>query len=133
MFLDLDRFKTVNDQLDHDVGDQLLKAVAADLPRLVRQVVTVARLGGDESVIALDKPGTRGQVEVLAQSVVTKLGLPRTIDGHAVGVGASVGIALYPSDGLTAAALIASADEALYAAKGAGRNTPRFYSAAARL
>lgn len=133
MFLDLDRFKAVNDQLGHDVGDQLLKAVAADLLRLVRQVDTVARLGGDEFVIVLDNPGTRGQVEILAQRIVIALGQPRQIDGHPVSVGASVGIALYPSDGSTAETLIANADEGLYAAKGAGRNTYRFFSTAGAL
>jgi diguanylate cyclase (GGDEF)-like protein/PAS domain S-box-containing protein len=128
LFLDLDRFKVVNDTLGHDVGDQLLKHVARVLLGLVRQSDTVARLGGDEFVVILDHPDSRVQVENIAKRVIGAISEARVFEGHTVEVGVSIGIAMYPRDGLTREALITHADMALYAAKGAGRSSCRFFS-----
>ncbi len=129
LFLDLDRFKAINDSLGHDVGDQLLKAVARAMQGLVRHADTVARLGGDEFVIVLDNPVSHDEVAVVASRIIRAIGEPRTFDGQRVEVGASMGIAMHPDDGRTAETLITNADAALYAAKGGGRNTYRFFGA----
>ena len=127
IFLDLDRFKVVNDTLGHAVGDRLLKAVATDLQALVRHSDTVARLGGDEFVILLDNAAGREEVEMIARRIVTAVGQRRMVDGHALAVGASLGIAMFPQDGREREQLIAHADTALYAVKSAGRNGYRFF------
>jgi diguanylate cyclase (GGDEF)-like protein/PAS domain S-box-containing protein len=129
MFLDLDRFKQVNDTLGHDVGDELLKRVAEVLQGLVRNTDTVARLGGDEFVVLIENPpGDRDDLVQIAARVVESIGQPMTLRGNAVQVGASVGLALHPTDGDTAEQLMKHADMAMYAAKSAGKNTYRFYS-----
>ena len=127
IFLDLDRFKVVNDTLGHAVGDRLLKAVATDLQALVRHSDTVARLGGDEFVILLDNAAGRDEVELIARRIVAAVGQRRMVDGHALAVGASLGIAMFPQDGREREQLIAHADTALYAVKSAGRNGYRFF------
>ncbi len=126
MFQDLDRFKSVNDSLGHDVGDELLKVVAEKLLSQVRQSDTVARLGGDEFVIVLDNPANREEVAQVAARIVANLNEPMEFKGKKVEIGTSIGIAVYPDDGKTPAQLIRSADKAMYAAKEAGKNTFRF-------
>ncbi len=128
LFLDLDRFKAVNDRLGHDVGDDLLRMVAKKLQSLVRVADTVARLGGDEFVILLDNPASAEEVAQIAERVVALVNEPMSFSGQPAQVGTSIGIALYPADGKTPAALIKSADVAMYAAKYAGKNTYRFFS-----
>jgi diguanylate cyclase (GGDEF)-like protein/PAS domain S-box-containing protein len=127
LFLDLDRFKAINDTLGHDVGDQLLKAVARVLQGTVRQSDTVARLGGDEFVVILDNPDSAAQVESIAKRIIGAVGEARVLEAHSVEIGVSVGIAVFPHDGRTPETLISHADTALYAAKGAGRNGYRFF------
>jgi diguanylate cyclase (GGDEF)-like protein/PAS domain S-box-containing protein len=127
IFLDLDRFKAVNDTLGHAIGDRLLKDVAADLQALVRHTDTVARLGGDEFVALLDNPAGQDEVEKIAQRIVAAISQSRVVDGHALTVGASLGIAMFPQDGSDREQLIAHADTALYAVKTAGRNGYRFF------
>ena len=127
IFLDLDRFKTVNDTLGHAVGDRLLKAVATDLRALVRHADTVARLGGDEFVILLDNAAGRAEVEMIARRIVAAVSQRRIVDDHALAVGASLGIALFPQDGRDRDQLIANADTALYAVKSGGGNGYRFF------
>jgi len=127
IFLDLDRFKVVNDTLGHAIGDRLLKAVAEDLLALVRHSDTVARLGGDEFMVLLDNPAGHDEVETVARRVVAAIGHARVFDGNAVSVGASLGIAMFPQDGCVREQLIAHADTALYAAKSAGRNGYCFF------
>ena len=128
IFLDLDRFKAINDALGHAFGDRLLKAVAADLLALVRHSDTVARLGGDEFVVVLDNPAGLDEVKKIARRIVTVISRDRVIDGQALAVGASLGISLFPQDGGDREQLIAHADVALYAVKEAGRNGYRFFS-----
>lgn len=130
MFLDLDRFKHVNDTFGHDVGDELLMAVAQNLLAMVRQSDTVARLGGDEFVIMLDNPANQEEVAHIAERIITVINEPVQIRGQVAHVGTSIGIALYPTGGDSAAELIKRADLAMYASKGAGRNTYRFFTPA---
>lgn len=133
MFLDLDRFKTINDTLGHAVGDELLIEVARRLRSQVRDSDTVARLGGDEFVVVL--PGIKGRddVERVAEKIRTALAAPYTLGSHAVNTTPSIGVALFPDHGDNADALFKCADEAMYDVKGAGRNAYRFFGAAPAL
>ena len=125
--LDLDRFKHVNDTLGHPVGDALLKVVAERLRRTVRESDTVARLGGDEfAVVQLAAPQLEGVTD-LAQRIIDVLSAPYEIEGQQMVIGTSVGIAIAPTDGETVAALLKSADVALYRAKTDGRGRYRFF------
>ncbi len=128
LFFDLDNFKVVNDSLGHPVGDQLLKAVAAQLGLVVRQTDNLSRLGGDEFTLLVVGAGHH-QASSVAEHVIQALHHPFTIDGHELSIGASIGIALFPEDGDNVDKLLRSADSALYAAKAAGKHTWRFFSA----
>lgn len=127
MFLDLDRFKAVNDTLGHAIGDDLLIEVAQKLQALVRKADTVARLGGDEFVILLENPANKTEVEHIAHRIISVINEPFELQGKMAHVGTSVGIAMYPADGASATDLIKSADTAMYEAKKSGRNTFRFF------
>ena len=129
LFLDLDRFKFVNDTLGHAVGDDLLKVIAQRLTSLVRQSDTVARLGGDEFVVVLDNPADLDEVAHIASRIVSTINVPMEFQGKLAQVGASIGIAIHPADGNTTAELLKSADCAMYAAKHAGKNIFRFFNA----
>ncbi len=129
LFLDLDRFKTVNDSLGHPAGDELLIEVARRIRKRLRDEDTLARLGGDEFVILLEQLGEAQEAAVVAQSVLQVLGAPIHLSGgHEVFIGASIGISLYPDDAEDATRLVSSADAALYLAKEQGRNTYCFYT-----
>lgn len=127
MFLDLDRFKVVNDTLGHGVGDALLCAVAERLRRSVREADTVCRRGGDEFVVALQDVDEIDTVARVAGKIRDRLSEPFELDDHTVHVGASIGVALFPDDGAEPEALIRHADTAMYAAKEAGRGTVQFF------
>lgn len=127
--IDLDRFKQVNDTMGHPAGDALLTQVASRLERAVGQYGRVGRLGGDEFQVVLPGRHRREDLAGLAQRVIHGLSEPYSIDGHRVMIGASVGVALSPEDGVTAEALIRNADLALYAAKDGGRGRHHFYAA----
>ena len=127
--LDLDHFKTVNDTFGHPAGDRLLQGVASRLRDCIRSVDTVTRLGGDEFAIllvGLDDPKRAGE---LALRIVQVMGEPFDLDGHAVVVGISIGIALSPHDGVCPSKLLKSADTALYRAKADERGSYRFFEA----
>lgn len=127
LFLDLDRFKQVNDTLGHPIGDALLKIVAGRLRRVVREHDTVARLGGDEfAVVQLGAVQPEGATN-LAQRLIDAISAPYEIEGHQIVIGTSVGIAIAPTDGDAVAALLKSADVALYRAKADGRARYRFF------
>jgi diguanylate cyclase (GGDEF)-like protein/PAS domain S-box-containing protein len=128
MFIDLDRFKTINDSLGHDVGDELLCEVARRLGRCVRDSDTLARLGGDEFVIVLDGLSDPADAQVVGNSVMQALSAPFVIRGHRLVTSASIGVSCYPADGPDAAVLMRHADIAMYHAKGTGRNALRFFS-----
>ncbi|NEX21088.1 ammonium transporter [Thiorhodococcus mannitoliphagus] len=128
LFLDLDRFKTINDTLGHGAGDQLLHAVAGRLRECIRSDDLLARWGGDEFVIAL--LGVEGEQAVAqkAQHIVEVLAQPHLLGDRPVRSPASIGVAVYPDGGDSAELLIRNADLALYQAKHAGRNTSRFFT-----
>lgn len=128
MFLDLDRFKTINDTLGHEVGDNLLRAVAKRLQTCVRGEDTVARLGGDEFTIILEQIATPEDAGRVAQKILDSFLPPFNLDGREVFIGASIGITIYPLDRCDIDGLLRNADTALYSAKDAGRNTFHFYT-----
>lgn len=129
MMLDLDRFKQVNDTLGHPAGDELLKQVAQRLQRVVAEKgCEIGRLGGDEFQIILPDVDDRGRLGEIAKTIITMLSQPYQIEGSRCVIGASVGIAIAPYDGVASDELVRSADLALYASKGGGRGQFRFYS-----
>ena len=131
MFIDLDRFKTINDSLGHDVGDELLKCVAARLAACVRASDTVARLGGDEFAVILENlrdTDDEGAQQV-AEKMIAAMGEPMLVGAQHLNTSCSIGISLYPSDGRDSATLMKHADVAMYDAKDNGRNNYRFFSA----
>ncbi len=128
MFLDLDRFKVVNDTLGHTMGDRLLKAVANRLQSCLRRGDTLSRFGGDEFTLLLPEIRTRDDVVVIAGKILDRLGSPFVIDGHELFVGASIGIAMHPEGGDTADALIHNADIAMYHIKSRGKNGYQFFA-----
>lgn len=125
MFIDLDQFKEVNDTLGHDIGDALLKQAAGRLALCVRGADTVARIGGDEFTVILEQFDDIGVVERVARTIVQALARPFSVSDNTIHVSASIGITLYPGDATEADVLIKNADQAMYAAKNAGRN--QFY------
>ncbi|OIJ40014.1 bifunctional diguanylate cyclase/phosphodiesterase [Massilia timonae] len=130
LFIDLDRFKNVNDTLGHHVGDELLKQAAQSLSRCLREGDTLARLGGDEFIVLLeDVDGVRGATRV-ADKLMAMFEQPFEVSGHELFVTGSVGISLYPQDGHDMHILIRNADVAMYQAKARGRNGYRFYAPA---
>ncbi|MBF0613808.1 MAG: EAL domain-containing protein [Magnetococcales bacterium] len=128
MFIDLDRFKWVNDTLGHAAGDELLKEISQRLKGCVRETDTVARLGGDEFTIILNNLNSSDHAAMVAQKLIMIVREPVLLMGQNVYVGASVGIALFPADSTNQETLIKHADMAMYQAKEAGRNTFRFSS-----
>jgi diguanylate cyclase (GGDEF)-like protein/PAS domain S-box-containing protein len=129
MFIDLDRFKSINDSLGHDVGDSLLQEVASRISRCVRISDTVARPGGDEFLVITDEIPRADACAVVAQKIIAALSQPMEICGHAIQIGCSVGIAVYPEDAATSVDLMKHADAAMYAAKGAGGGVFRYFQA----
>jgi diguanylate cyclase (GGDEF)-like protein/PAS domain S-box-containing protein len=129
LFVDLDRFKTINDTLGHEVGDRLLQALAERFTASVREGDTVARFGGDEFVMLLDDVASEKDIGVVAQKVLEALAPPFVIDGQSLYVTASIGVSLYPNDGEDSGTLLKNADIAMYRAKELGKNTYQFYSA----
>ena len=127
MFLDLDRFKHINDSLGHAVGDQLLQSVAKRLTAGVRSSDTVCRQGGDEFVILLADIEHAGDAALSAQKILAALTVPHRIDQRELHVTVSIGISIYPQDGQDADTLIKSADTAMYHAKEGGRNNYQFF------
>jgi diguanylate cyclase (GGDEF)-like protein/PAS domain S-box-containing protein len=129
MFLDLDRFKSINDTLGHEVGDELLKEVARRVRAAVRAADTVARLGGDEFVVVLHDIEDANDAARVAEKIVAAFVPPVQIGQHELRASTSVGIGLYPDDGEEIYALMKRADTAMYHAKRAGRNQFQFFSA----
>jgi diguanylate cyclase (GGDEF)-like protein/PAS domain S-box-containing protein len=130
MFLDLDRFKNVNDTLGHAIGDELLKHVASRLTSVVRAVDTVSRLGGDEFVIVLHEVSSPDDAVQVAEKILGALGAAASIDGHQLHATPSIGISIFPDDGDEVFGLMKSADTAMYHAKAVGRNNFQFFARA---
>ena len=129
LFIDLDRFKVINDTLGHEFGDTLLRDVAQRLMHNLRASDTVARLGGDEFVVLLEETSAPMYVATVAQKLIGALAQGFALAGKEYHVSASIGVSTYPADGETAAGLLKSADIAMYRAKEQGRNTFQFYAA----
>ena len=128
MFIDLDRFKNINDSLGHATGDLLLKEVASRLRCCIRDVDTVARLGGDEFVVVLENLEEEVDAVSVANKIQTAFNRPITVNGETLHVSTSIGIALYPEDGMNAETLMQNADTAMYQAKGQGCNNYQFFA-----
>lgn len=127
LFLDLDRFKTINDSLGHTIGDELLQQVSERLYKTLRSHDTVSRNGGDEFVVVLEKLKNSNEAIHVAKKVINCLTDTFDINSHKIHIGASIGISLYPSDGETPLILLRNADTAMYRAKQAGGNQLQFY------
>ncbi len=134
MFIDLDRFKTINDSLGHDVGDELLKRVAARLSACVRTTDTVARLGGDEFAVILENLPTEESTDAhdgaqsVADKMIASMAAPIMINGQHLNTSCSIGISVHPVDGQDPQSLMKHADVAMYDAKAKGRNNYQFFS-----
>jgi diguanylate cyclase (GGDEF)-like protein len=129
LFLDLDRFKLVNDTMGHEAGDKLLQEAARRLKGCLRDSDTVARLGGDEFVVMLPELGSPEEPATVAQKILLAIGTPFNVLGQEFSVTGSVGIAVYPDDGEDESTLMKNADIAMYHAKKEGKNNYQFYSA----
>lgn len=127
MFVDLDRFKPVNDRFGHDVGDALLKAVAQRLAGCLRKADTVARTGGDEFVVVLSEVARSEDVTRIADKILGELARPFRAGGHELEISCSIGVGVYPEDGKDAQTLVVNADKAMYHAKKTGRNRCQFF------
>jgi diguanylate cyclase (GGDEF)-like protein/PAS domain S-box-containing protein len=130
VFLDLDRFKEVNDTLGHDMGDLLLRQAGVRLRDSVRATDTVARLGGDEFIIILNDVRDNSVVGNIAPKIIERLSAPFDLNGTSVYVGASVGVTIFPNDGLTPEVLLKNADQAMYLSKREGRNRFNYFTPA---
>ena len=128
LFLDLDRFKNINDSLGHLVGDQLLRHVALRLGTAVRPGDLVARLGGDEFVVLMPAIAGAEDAALVAERIIGALARACQIDGHSLHISPSIGICLYPDDGGDVETLMRHADAAMYQAKAAGRNNYQFFT-----
>jgi diguanylate cyclase (GGDEF)-like protein/PAS domain S-box-containing protein len=128
MFIDLDRFKNVNDTYGHAIGDLSLRAVASRLQKCIRSSDSIGRLGGDEFAIVLDGGQLPADAALIGGRIVAAIAEPLVVEGHRLTMAASIGISVYPDDGTDAATLLKSADAAMYEAKQAGRNRWRFFS-----
>jgi diguanylate cyclase (GGDEF)-like protein/PAS domain S-box-containing protein len=128
LFLDLDRFKVINDSLGHSLGDRLLQAVAERLEAGVREGDTVARLGGDEFILLLPGIARADDIARVAEKILDSLRLPFRLEGRDLFVTASIGLSLYPEDGLDGETLIKNADIAMYRAKEQGRDNFQLYT-----
>ncbi len=129
LFIDLDRFKTVNDTLGHDHGDELIKQVGRRIQSEVRETDMVARLGGDEFTVLLTDITDAIHVSIIAKAIIRRLAEPFELSGHEIYSGASIGITVFPDDGNDASTLLKNADMAMYQAKDHGRNAFRFFTA----
>lgn len=130
MYIDLDRFKFVNDHLGHEFGDQLLKMVAARIKSAVRAQDTVARLGGDEFTVILEGVLRPEDAAPVAEKVLMQMSLPFKLEQHEASVTSSIGIALYPASASNSEELMRAADNAMYRVKDSGRNGYQFFAKA---
>ena len=128
MFLDLDRFKKINDSLGHPVGDALLKAIVERLKSCVRESDTISRQGGDEFIIVLNDVRDSDAVSRVADKIHQRMGQPFSIGEHSLSSSFSMGVALFPDDGEDFDILMQKADTAMYHAKESGRNSHRFFT-----
>src|SRR5205814_2302687 len=129
LFLDLDRFKVINDSLGHNIGDRLLQEVAQRVQSCLRESDTVARLGGDEFTLLLPNLVNSEDAAPIAQKIIETIRAPFHIDGRELYTTTSIGISLYPEDAADAETLIKNADTAMYQAKEQGRDNYQLFNA----
>jgi diguanylate cyclase (GGDEF)-like protein/PAS domain S-box-containing protein len=129
LFIDLDRFKNINDTLGHDAGDRVLDEIAARLRGCLRETDTVGRLGGDEFVVLIEEVADPAEVALVAQKVLAEVARPIALGAQEVHITASIGISTYPADSEDMQGLMKNADIAMYRAKEQGKNNYQFYSA----
>ena len=127
-FLDLDRFKHVNDQYGHEVGDLLLQCISENILQILRENEFLYRIGGDEFCILIPEFDEKEELNVLAQRLLKMISNIKTIDGFNIDIGCSIGISIFPDDGITLADLMSEADKAMYEIKNAGKNNYSFKS-----
>jgi diguanylate cyclase (GGDEF)-like protein/PAS domain S-box-containing protein len=127
LFVDLDNFKHINDSLGHTMGDEVLQVIGSRLKGAVRGNDTVARLGGDEFAVVLESAGNRDAVVEISDKLLKLIAAPVEIAGHKLALGGSIGISIFPGDGMVAGDLLKHADVAMYQAKQSGRNTFQFF------
>ena len=128
LFLDLDRFKIINDTLGHDAGDLVLRQIAGHLRSCVRETDTLARVGGDEFTVLVEQLPDTQYLGAIAEKLLTAMASPLAIGGNVYQLSGSIGIAVYPEDGADGASLLKNADIAMYGAKASGRNNYQYYS-----
>ncbi|WKE66301.1 EAL domain-containing protein [Gallaecimonas kandeliae] len=128
IYLDLDRFKAVNDSLGHDIGDTLLNEVVARIQPLCRDGDTLSRQGGDEFLLLLPRINETSQVELVVERILAAMSEPFLVGGHRLWISTSIGVAVYPDDGDNVSQLLRKADTALYHAKDSGRSTFSFFT-----
>ncbi|MGC8623684.1 MAG: putative bifunctional diguanylate cyclase/phosphodiesterase [Phycisphaerae bacterium] len=128
LFLDLDNFKMVNDTLGHDCGDELLQAAAIRIRNTLRTEDTLARLGGDEFIVLIPDPKLPEDVAVVSRKIIESMNVPFVISGEKFHITCSIGMSIFPRDGLNSGALLRTADEALYNVKKDGRNRAAFHT-----
>lgn len=128
MFLDLDRFKSINDSLGHDIGDEILKAASRRIQLAVRETDSVYRLGGDEFTVLLENLDAAESAATVARRINTSMSVPTKVGDHEASMMASIGIATYPNDGETVDDLVKAADTAMYSAKDLGGSQFHFYT-----
>ena len=129
MFIDLDRFKIINDTLGHQIGDEMLREVACRLSAVVRETDYVARLGGDEFVVILPAISMPADAAIVANKIIAALSTAIQVDGHELHTSPSIGISIFPDDGPDGDSILKNADTAMYHAKAAGRNNFQFFAA----
>lgn len=127
-FIDLDRFKWVNDTLGHDIGDKLLKEITHRMQRCLRADDTIGRLGGDEFLAVLDPIDNEQSAAIVASKLAQAVAAPAQIDNHTIEISCSIGVSFFPDDGNHSEALVRTADTAMYAAKERGRNCYEFFT-----
>ncbi|WP_047239186.1 GGDEF domain-containing protein, partial [Chromobacterium subtsugae] len=127
MFIDLDRFKLINDSFGHQAGDQLLCEIALRLSRVVGERGLLARLGGDEFTLLMSGFDKHKQLAEMAGDILAELGRPLSLEAHEVFITGSIGISVFPHDGQDARTLLKNADVAMYRAKDSGKNTYQFF------
>ena len=127
LFLDLDRFKTINDSYGHHAGDQLLRDIGERTRSCVREIDTVSRLGGDEFVVVLPELRDGVDAAAVARKILSAVTQPYRIESHDIAVTPTLGISLYPQDGNDAETLLRNADTAMYHAKEGGKNRFEYF------
>lgn len=127
LFIDLDRFKIINDTLGHQIGDELLKVLAQRLKKVLRDTDTIARMGGDEFIVVLDSSKTKKAAGYVCQRILELIKEPIKVKSHVLNTSASIGVSMYPNDGTDISTLIKNADTAMYHAKEKGKDNYQYY------